>query len=183
MKFSASSKSLAIAALLIMGTVTGCSSTGSIPLIESNGFDWFASDEVTLSENLSGYENPTLRANGSDVEMAVANAIELSRQKRFAEARHILSGLRQLQPIGSEAYEALTCSMAITALRSGEIDVFIQLAGELDDITGNQVRANPEYVDVISLYRIVSGEALPVNARSGFNTLKHRYFATEGSDA
>jgi hypothetical protein len=167
--------------VLAMG-VAGCSSSGSIPLLDSDGFDWFSSGDVTLEENFSTYESPTLRSHDSDVELAISNAIELARQKRFAEARYILAEVRELQDVDSDAYEALTCSMAITALREGQTQAFLQTAAQLDEMTGNQVRVNPNYVEVISLYRAIRGLSLPVNAPSSYRKLRDKYFTSESSD-
>ncbi|MBT4603913.1 MAG: hypothetical protein HOC28_12330 [Bacteroidetes Order II. Incertae sedis bacterium] len=167
--------------LALLFLVSACSSNGSIPGFESSGFDWFNSNQVSLSEDAANNRNRALLANGSDAELAVFNAVELAEQKRFAEARQILAQVRDLQPINSEGFHALTCAMAIAALREGQVKIFGRLAAQLDNATGRQVRVDANFVEIISLYRAINGLPLPVNAPPRFQEFKDRYFGIENA--
>lgn len=170
-----------IVALALSLVVSACSSNGSIPGFEAGSFDWFNSNETTLSDDAYANRNQALLANGSDAELAIFNAVELAEQKRFAEARQILAEVRDLQPASSDGFRALTCAMAIAALREGQINIFERLAAQLDNSMGRQVRVDANYVEVISLYRAINGLPLPVNAPPRFQKFKGRYFGTENA--
>lgn len=170
-----------IVALALSLVVSACSSNGSIPGFEAGGFDWFNSNETALSDDAYANRNQALLANGSDAELAIFNAVELAEQKRFAEARQILAEVRDLQPASSDGFRALTCAMAIAALREGQINIFERLAAQLDNSMGRQVRVDANYVEVISLYRAINGLPLPVNAPPRFQKFKGRYFGTENA--
>jgi len=117
-------------------------------------------------------------ANGTEVEVAIHNAIELSRQKRFVEARHILADVRALQNPKSDGYRAVSCAMALLALREGNIKSFQRLARQLDSSLGTPVRVSPSYLGVISLYRAINNQNLPVNAPDKFRQFKEGFFPT-----
>jgi hypothetical protein len=126
--------------------------------------------EVVLSRD------PASLANGTAVEKSIYNAVELSRQKRFAEARVLLVDLREIQPKDSESYQAITCAMALLALREGDIATFRRSARQLDKALGHPVRVEPSFVEVVSLYRIISFQSLPVNAPEGMKGFYAKYF-------
>ena len=115
--------------------------------------------------------DPAVLANGSAVEVAIHNAVELSRQKRFAEARHLLADVRADQPAGSDGFQAVSCSMALLALSEGDVGTFRRIARQLDNSLGTPVRVPPAFVEVITLYRAITGKVLPVNAPEKMKSL------------
>jgi len=125
--------------------------------------------------------DPASLAGGSQVERIIHDAVELTRQKRFFEARSLLADVRAIQDRQSEGYQALSGAMALLALREGDIGAFRRIARQLDDSLGRPVRVDNAYVDVISLYRAMSNRNLPVNATEPMKTLKERLFTTESA--
>lgn len=163
---------LLIAAFLI----GGCSSDAGLfgaegfsrpRLLGPNGAAPGQGEKVVLARD------PAVLANGSEVEVAIHNAVELSRQKRFAEARRLLDRVRANQPSGSDGFQAIGCAMALLALSEGDIGTFRRIAGQLDDSLGSPVRVPPAYVEVITLYRAIVRKALPVNAPESMKSLEH----------
>ena len=144
----------------------------------SNNLSWFNSAEPLASESVVIARDSNVLANGTEVEVAIHNAIELSRQKRFVEARHILADVRALQDPKSDGYRAVSCAMALLALREGNIRSFQRLARQLDSSLGNPVKVSPSYVGVISLYRTINNQSLPVNTPDKFHQLKEEFFPT-----
>jgi len=169
-------------ALIIMTVLLGgCVTDDNIfSNLETNNLNWFNSAEPLASESVVIARDSNVLANGTEVEVAVHNAIELSRQKRFVEARHILADVRALQDPKSDGYRyrAVSCAMALLALREGNIRSFQRLARQLDSSLGNPVRVSPSYVGVISLYRTINNQSLPVNAPDKFHQLKEEFFPT-----
>ena len=101
--------------------------------------------------------------------------VDLDRQKRFAEARHLLSQVRKVQPGKSEGYRSVTNSMAILALKEGKFEDFKRLARQLDRSLGNPVHVKAPHTELITLYRAVTGKVLPVNAPANMKLLKDKY--------
>ena len=167
-------------ALIIMTVLLGgCVTDDNIfSNLETNNLNWFNSAEPLASESVVIARDSNVLANGTEVEVAVHNAIELSRQKRFVEARHILADVRALQDPKSDGYRAVSCAMALLALREGNIRSFQRLARQLDSSLGNPVRVSDSYVGVISLYRTINNQSLPVNAPDKFHQLKEEFFPT-----
>jgi hypothetical protein len=143
-----------------------------------NNLSWFNSPERNKSENVVIPRDSNVLANGTETEVSIHNAIELSRQKRFIEARHILADVRALQDPEGDGYRAVSCAMAILALREGNIKSFQRLARQLDSSLGKPVRVSPSYVEVISLYRAINNQSLPVNAPAKFRQFKEGFFPT-----
>jgi len=143
-----------------------------------NNLGWFNSPEPSASESVVIARDSNVLANGTEIEVSIHNAIELSRQKRFVEARHILADVRALQDQESDGYRAVSCAMALLALREGNIKSFQRLARQLDNSLGNPVRVSPSYVGVISLYRAINNQNLPVNAPAKFRQFKEGFFPT-----
>ena len=144
----------------------------------TNNLSWFNSAEPSASENVVIARDSNVLANGTETEVSIHNAIELSRQKRFVEARHILADVRALQDPESDGYRAVSCAMALLALREGNIKSFQRLARQLDSSLGTPVRVSPSYVEVISLYRAINKQSLPVNAPAKFRHFKQGHFPT-----
>ena len=144
----------------------------------SNNLSWFNSPEPSASESVVIARDSNVLANGIEIEVSIHNAIELSRQKRFVEARHILADVRALQDQESDGYRAVSCAMALLALREGNIKSFRRLARQLDNSLGTPVRVSPSYVGVISLYRAINNQNLPVNAPDKFRQFKEGFFPT-----
>ena len=72
-------------ALIIMTVLLGgCVTDDNIfSNLETNNLSWFNSAEPLASESVVIARNSNVLANGTEVEVAVHNAIELSRQKRY----------------------------------------------------------------------------------------------------
>ena len=175
------SRGVAFSIALIIMTVLlgGCVTDDNIfSNLETNNLSWFNSAEPLASESVVIARDSNVLANGTEVEVAVHNAIELSRQKRFVEARHILADVRALQDPKSDVYRAVSCAMALLALREGNIRSFQRLARQLDNSLGNPERVSDSYVGVISLYRTINNQSLPVNAPDKFHQLKEEFFPT-----
>ena len=145
----------------------GTNGFSSLNLFGMNGAASGKSEKIVLARD------PAVLANGSAVELAIHNAVELSRQKRFTEARHILADVRADQPAGSDGFHAVSCSMALLALSEGDVGTFRRIARQLDSSLGNLVRVPPAYVEGITLYRAITGKDLPVNAPKKLKTLLH----------
>ena len=133
--------------------------------------------EVVLAKQAASL-NPN-----SPVEAMVRDALDLARQKRFAEATSILAELRESQPRPSEGYQASTATMALLALKAGDFPMFRRLGRQLDRSLGLPVRVDGAYVEVISLYRAAVGKNLPVNAPDGIKKLAAKYFEGTGTQS
>ena len=170
---------LSIALVITTMSLGGCVTDDNIfSNFGTNNLSWFNSAEPIASESVVIARDSNVLANGTKIEVSVHNAIELSRQKRFVEARQILADVRALQDPKSDGYRAVSCAMALLALREGNIKSFQRLARQLDTSLGEPVRVSPSYVEVISLYRAINNQNLPVNAPDKFDQLKERFFPT-----
>ena len=111
---------------------------------------------------------------GTDNELAstIQNVLDLADQKRFSEASGLLEKLRSTLAINSEGFQSVTASMALLALRSGDFKRFEQFAGQLDRSLEDPLRVEPAFADVITLYRVVNGKSLPVNATNSLRRLE-----------
>ena len=156
--------------------LTACSTDGnSITNLGKDNLSWFTSSKSVDGTSVSLSRDHKILANGNETEIAVHNAIELARQKRFMEARYLLAEVRDLQAPKDDGYQAVTCAMAILSLREGDIVTFKRTARQLDMALNEPVNVAPSYVEIISLYRILSGKNLPVNAPKGMKRLKEEY--------
>jgi len=117
--------------------------------------------------------DPATITNGSEIEVAILNAMELAEQIRFTEARYLLADIRAYQPAGSDGYHGLTCAMALLALSEGDTGTFRRMAQQLDQSLEHPVRVPPTYTEVITLYRAMTGKDLPVNAPERMKPLRH----------
>jgi len=170
---------LPIALVVTAVLLGGCAADDNIfSNFGTNNPSWFNSAEPSASESVVIARDSNVLANGTEVEVAIHNAIELSRQKRFVEARHILADVRALQNPKSDGYRAVSCAMALLALREGNIKSFQRLARQLDSSLGTPVRVSPSYLGVISLYRAINNQNLPVNAPDKFRQFKKGFFPT-----
>lgn len=166
---------LVVTTLLLGGCVTDSSMFSDFG---GNNLSWFSSAEPNERESVVIARDSNVLANGTETEISIHNAIELSRQKRFVEARHILADVRARQDPDSDGYRAVSCAMALLALREGNIKSFQRLARQLDNSLGTPVRVSPSYVEVISLYRAINNQSLPVNAPAKFRHFKEGFFPT-----
>lgn len=160
--------------------VAGCQTTGN-PLGDFASFDWLNPTGPDGPTKVMLARDPASLARGSGVEVTLHNAVELSRQKRFVEARHLLAEVRSLQDRGSEGYRAVSCSMALLALREGDLATFKRIASQLDESMGRPVRVEQGYVEVVSLYRTMSDRNLPVNAPEKMERLKERLSGSQNA--
>jgi len=163
--------------ILAAGLMAGCASDGTFT--DMGEFNWFNQSQPGKTVVLA--RDPATLAGGSQVERSIHDATELARQKRFMEARQLLAEVRDKQERDSEGYQAISCAMALLALREGNIGVFRRVARQLDVSLGRPVRVDKAYVGVISLHRAMSNRNLPVNAGEPMKALKAKLFATESA--
>ncbi len=166
---------LILVSVLLSGCQTGAGSFSDI------GLDWLDTSAAEPRETVVLARDPASLANGSAVERALYNAVELSRQKRFTEAGNLLADVRSIQDMDSEGYRSISTAMALISLRRGDIGAFRRIARQLDNSLGRPVRVDQAYVDVISLYRVMDNRNLPVNAKDEMKTLKEKFFATKSA--
>jgi hypothetical protein len=170
----------AIFAIATTALMTGCSSgTEGMSGFGLSNMQWFNSAEPSTEESFIVGRDFSQLGSGSDQEAALHNAIELAKQKRFLEARILLTDLREIQDRESDGYRAISCAMAILALRDGDIRTFRRIARQLDTSLGNPVRVPPAYTEVVSLYRAMSNQSLPVNAPERIQQMRDRLLPVE----
>mgnify|MGYP006893822526 CR=1 FL=1 len=163
-------------ALVLSGCASGSNDMSGFGL---SGMDWFNSAEPSKDESFVVVTKPSKYGSGNDQEAVLHNAIELAQQKRFLEARILLTELRKIQHRESDGYRALSSAMALLALREGDIKTFRRIAHQLDASLGNPVRVPPAYVEVVSLYRAISIQSLPVNAPERIQQMRDRLLPAE----
>lgn len=162
---------------------SGCQGTsGSLAGLGDGTFNWFKTGEPVESESFVVSKAADGPSNDNDVSMAVQNALAFAEKKRFIEARLLLAGVREFQPTDSDGYRALSCSMALLALREGDIKTFKRLARQLDTSLGTPVHVPPTYLEVVSLYRVFSNGSLPVNAPEKMQRLMERFFPAQSAE-
>ena len=174
--FRATKTALALTCFLI----TGCTTNGTNFSNFSLGkVDWFNQSTDAQKGTMTLARDPELLVNDNDLQAAIHNAVELAEQKRFVEARHILAEVRELQNPEKDGYRAVTCAIALLALREGNIRVFKRTGRQLDEALGQPINVAPSYVEVISLYRVLTDQTLPVNVPKGIKRLKEQHFPLE----
>jgi hypothetical protein len=160
--------------------LAGCSSDdGGMSGFGISNMKWFNSSEPPTAESFKVGSSPLNPGSGHGQEIIIQNTIELSDQKRFLEARILLGELRDIQHRESDGYRALSTSMALLALREGDIDAFKRISRQLDISLGTPVRVPPAYAEVISLYRAMNQQSLPVNASEKIQQLRDRLLPVE----
>lgn len=170
----------AIVAAATAVILTGCSSTGDgMSGFDLSGMDWFNSVEPPSEESFVVGSIPSTYGAWNDQESDLHNAIALAKQKRFLEARILLTELREIQHGKSDGYRALSCAMALLALREGDIWTFKRIARQLDISLEIPVRVPPAYVEVVSLYRAMSNQGLPVNAPERIQRMRDQLLPAE----
>ena len=170
----------AMAAIFMAVLLTGCSANGdSLSGFSLSNMDWFNSAEPPTKESFVVGTKPSTYRARNDQEAVLQNAIELAQQKRFLEARILLAELRAIQHRESDGYRALSCAMALLALREGDIKTFGRVARQLDASLGFPVRVPPTYVEVVSLYRAMNNQGLPVNAPASIQQMRDRLLPAE----
>jgi hypothetical protein len=169
-----------IAAISTAVILTGCSANGDgMSGFGISDMDWFNSTEPTTEESFNVGRDPSKLGSGIDKEVILHNAIELAEQKRFIEARILLGNLRDIQHRQSDGYRAISTAMALLALREGDIKAFRRIARQLDTSLNQPVRVPPAYAEVVSLYRAMSQQSLPVNASEKIQQLRDRLLPVE----
>lgn len=170
----------AIAAFMALVLVAGCSSNhGEMSGFGISGMNWFNSNEPSTEESFQVGRNSFTAGLGSSKELIIQNSVELAEQKRFLEARILLGELRDIQHRESDGYRALSTSMALLALREGDVETFKRIARQLDNSLGTPVRVPPAYTEVVSLYRAMSQQSLPVNAPERFQQMRDKLLPVE----
>ena len=160
--------------------LAGCSSSGEgMSGFGLSNMQWFNSAEPSTEESFNVGRDPANLGSGSTQEADVQDAIELAEQKRFLEARILLAEVRDIQDRESDGYRAISCAMAILALRDGDIRTFRRVARQLDASLGNPVRVPPAYTEIVSLYRAMSNQSLPVNAPERIQQMRDRLLPPE----
>jgi len=117
----------------------------------------------------------------SKAENMVYNAIELAKLKRYSEADRLLREVRDLQYRGSDGYHGLTNTMAILALKKGNLPAFKRLGTELDISLGKPLKVPTKHLPVIALVRALQGEPLPLNASEAIITFRDTYLPKSAS--
>lgn len=163
--------------LMVLVTLTGCVSSGQeFGSVSSTSENWY-SFWPSSSEN-NEYTLPRSRSELSsknELETIIDQSMQLAGQKRYSEARYLLNTVRSNQKVGSQGYKSVTCSMALLAIKEGDISGFRRYARQLDRALGEQISVDPAYVEVVSLYRILENKNLPVNAPDGMTRLKTKF--------
>ena len=169
---------LLVASIVISGCVVdGAGSAGK----GFSGLNWFGSPQPAPPQTVTLSRDPAFHANGSKVERAIYHSVELSRQKRFTEARQLLAEARAMQVRQTDGYRAISCAMALMALREGDITTFRRIARQLDASLGRPIEVDHAYLDVIGVYRAMNKEPLPVNAHNELTAFKVKYFGTQSA--
>ena len=174
-KFMSAATALTLAFLLL-----GCSSdNGGMSGFGISDMKWFNSSEPSSDESFQVGNRSSFSKSSSGKALVIQNAIELAEQKRFVEARILLGELRDIQHRESDGYRALSTSMALLALREGDIVAFKRISRQLDASLGNPVRVPPAYTEVVSLYRAMNQQSLPVNAPENFQQMRDKLLPVE----
>jgi hypothetical protein len=174
------SLSLVHASVFTLFLLGGCATDVS-NLASFGKVDWFKEPKDSAKATLTLAGDPNALADDGNIQTAIHNAVALTNQKRFAEARHILAEVREIQDPEEDGYRAVTCAMALLALREGRIETFKRTARQLDLALGEPINVPSSYVQVISLYRVLSNKTLPVNVPDGVKRLKDRHFPMENA--
>lgn len=178
--FKALALSLISGALLLGGCTTGSDSLSGFRL---GGWSPFTGSRLESQgpRQIALPRDAAALGTATTLEVTLRNVVELSEQKRYAEARYLLTEVRATQPPDSEGFRAATCAMAIAALKEGDVGTFRRAARQLDAALGQPVRVDPAYVEVITLYRALNGQDLPVNAPPQMRALGRRLGAARSA--
>ena len=159
---------------IMMGLLlASCQTNGDQNL--SNFTIFGAPQKLVPGEDVVLPRNHAALSQHDGVESTLRLVVELDQQKRFAEARHLLTQVRDAQPKEGEGYNSVTSSLAILAIKEGNFDAFKRLARQLDTSLGKPIRVEHPHTEIITLFRSVTGATLPVNAPEGMKTLKDKY--------
>ena len=157
--------------------LAACQTTGTQGV---SNFDLFGTPQkLVIGEDVVLPRSSKALNRKSGVGSTLRIVVDLDRQKRFAEARYLLSQVRGAQPGDSEGYRSVTNSMAVLALKEGDFQAFRRLARQLDRSLGTPVRVNAPHTEIITLYRAVTGKVVPVNASEHMKMLKDKYPPTQ----
>ena len=153
--------------------LTACGTDqGLIPKMNLSSLSWLNDGNGQTPVSVTMPAQIEDLAQGNKVEMRIFNAIQLARKKRFDDALDLMAAVRmQLDP-DSEGFLAVTCSMALIALRAGDIREFKNNARVLDMALGQPISVPEPYVEVVSLYRAMVGKSMPVNTPEGIQRMK-----------
>ena len=159
--------------------LVACQTTGTQGV---SNFDLFGTPQkLVIGEDIVLPRSSKALSRESGVGSTLRIVVDLDRQKRFAEARYLLSQVRGTQPGESEGYRSVTNSMAVLALKEGDFQAFRRLARQLDRSLGTPVRVNAPHTEIITLYRAVTGKVVPVNAPEHMKMLKDKYPPTQNA--
>ena len=159
--------------------LAACQTTGTQGV---SNFDLFGTPQkLVIGEDVVLPRSSKALNRKSGVGSTLRIVVDLDRQKRFAEARYLLSQVRGTQPGESEGYRSVTNSMAVLALKEGDFQAFRRLARQLDRSLGSPVRVNVPHTEIITLYRAVTGKVVPVNAPEHMKMLKDKYPLTQNA--
>ena len=157
------------AGLTLLGlALGGCQTLGTFPGLGASSSDAAGAGVIVT------FPGDPAALGQSRAEQKTRNALDLVKQKRFAEARQLLAELRDAQLPRGESFRAFTASMAVISLREGDIAAFRRLGRQLANALDDRTRIDPNYVDIVGLYRAVTGDGtMPVNASAAMLAFKH----------
>ena len=163
--------------------LAGCQAHGPIGSGSFSNFNLFgtAAQNFVVGEDVVLPRDPQVLKGDDGIQATLRLVVELDQQKRFAEARHLLSQVRGAQPPAGPGYQAATSSMAVLALKEGNFEAFKRLARQLDIALGAPVRVEAQHLDVVTVYRAVTGKAIPVNAHDNMKVLKDKYSTVQSA--
>ena len=107
-------------------------------------------------------------------ERLVRNAVDLTEQKRFEEARRLLTRLRVAQPPHGVAWRAALCAEMVLALRQGDMAAFRTLGETLEPAWADPHRVDERCTGVVGLHRGLAGRALPLDTRPALERVVQR---------
>jgi hypothetical protein len=169
----------------IVGTLilAGCQTQGTNGSGSFSNFNLFgtAGQNFVVGEDVVLPRDPQVLKSDDGIQSTLRLVVELDQRKRFAEARHLLSQVRSVQPPAGAGYQATTSSMAVLALKEGNFEAFKRLARQLDAALGTPVRVEAQHLDIVTVYRAVSGKPIPVNTPDNMKVLKDKYAPVESA--
>lgn len=147
------------AALVAAAGLAGCAESGQF-----SGLAWFQNRDapaaatvlVTLPDSPAGLGTEGL-------EGSLRNAIDLARQKRFAESRTLMAELAGSYPAGSDFWRVIKCAELTLAIRGNEPALLGAGAEAVERTLRDPLRPPRECVAQLAIARAAQGRPLPVN--------------------
>lgn len=148
------------AAVLSSLVLAGCAENGDF----TKAVNWF-------NRSTGGPPQKTVLALPDDpealgtegIEGQLRNAMELSKAKRFAEARAIMGEVAGQLPPDSDFWRAVKCSEMVLALRGNELPALLEAAEAVERNLKDPLRPPGECVSQLSIARALRGQPLPLN--------------------